>query len=1168
MKKSFLLILCLLLTIALVACATDDNNGNEDTTAADKVTTAEVTTAGDEETSEDTSSEITTNGEETTTEEEETTECVHELSDEIVGLAAGHYHLTNCEHDLVLDLVAHTGTEDGVCDDCEYSFADLIDEITAPEAGEKINGGTVIYNGQYENREASFQIGNGFLYIDENVEYTYDPGVITNTKHSVHLLENGNVFYVKDSNDMLTRESYDITENNVKGYAYSSDMYDYLALEFIPCGTEDLLYAFYTYAKANFANNLTTTWGETNNITFKTGDDWSAKVYSIDFAINENGVITSLSLSYVKYYGPDLDDLGEPVPETVKYTIDDNGVVTIVDGAEVDATISIQITQTEGERTAVTTYNVDEMLVDSYEITLDGAAIGDTLPVEVGSKTTLTISGIAPESANLDLDNILASVVDENGEDTWSINAYVSGNSISISAYQAGNYVVTLTSLNVTKTFAVVVTRPATTEIYAAVENDWGEKEAISSKDIYTDAAFEFVGLAQNNYADATFTAVITEGPEGATLTELDTADGYSFTATVAGTYVVTITSKANPDVTNTLTINVTEAPNAGDNFKGVWENTTYGFKVEINPTDATTGSYVVTMNGENYQYTYKLNGTTIDAVQVSGGQCAFVLQFNSSLGLELANPKYGTSFALTQTSTGDEGGDEVGGFEGTYSGIVDNMGVQTSVTVVAGPESFDLTMDGATTTYYYTMGEDGNLTVVPNGSAPADFAFRYVADMDMLTVELYNSKTGMYVEVGALAKAAGGDDAGDSIIIEGTFNGVCPDYYNTEFTVTFDGNTMYIKDENMGGEVAYTYTVNEYGELTLTYVSGEEMVIMGLQFVYYADTEILVVNRENMMTGMYTWVGELEKQAAASVAIDGVFTGECPDYYSTVFTVTFEGDTVHIKDENMGGEVTYTYTVDDYGTLILTYVSGEEMVIMDLQFVYYADTEILVVNRYNQMTGMYVWVGELAKAPAAAGTIEGTFNGVCPDYYNTEFTVTFNGDVVTIKDENMGGEVTFTYTVNEYGELTLTYVSGEEMVVMDLQFVYYADDNILVVNRLNQMTGTYVYVGELAPEGEETGVNIEGQWSSVDGAYLVTFTPSEGAGTIDFSDKETGEWLKIRGFTYTLSEDGIITFTSIKGNLSGFMDWSTNSYAVVSGEFITLVLDSGETVLLQPRSM
>ena len=1076
MKKSFLLILCLLLTIALVACANNDNKENEDTTAADK-TTAEVTTAGDEETSENTSedgsednSSETTTGEETSSEEESTTECVHELSDEIVGIAAGHYHLTDCEHDLVLDLTAHTGTEDGICDDCEYSFADLIDEITAPEAGDKVNAGTISYKGQSEDREVSFQLGNGFFFIDENVttnEYDFETGdfhpVTNNYKHSVHLLENGNVFYIKDASGMLTRESYDITASNLKGYTYSSDMYDYLDLELTPCGTEDLLYAFYNFAKTNCANNLTTTWGETSNITFKMGDDYSAKVYSIDFTISENGVISTLAFSYAKYFGPDYDDLGEPIPETVKYTIDDNGVVTIVDGAETDSTISIEIAQTEGERTATSTYNLDELLVKSYDVMRDGAVIGDTLNVEAGSNTTLTVSGVTPESANLELDNILATVVDENGGETWNVNAFANGNYIEITAYKAGNYVVTLTSLNVTKTFAVVVSTPVTTEIYAAIDV-YGDKEPISSKNLYTGAAFEFYGIAQNSYADASFTAQITEGPEGATLTELDTADGYSFTATATGTYVITITSKVNADITNTLTINVTEAPNVGDNFKGTWEDSMFGIIVEINPTDATSGTYTITVNNSPAQYSYTLEGTTIDAFCVAGVDQGWYLQFNSNLELEIISP-YGMANSLTQTSTGDEGGSgDVSGFNGTYSGVIDNMGMSANVTVVAGPESFDFTMDGVTTTYYYSMDEFGNLLVVPLGTAPGEFSFRYLADMDMLAIEMPHPMTGMNVEVGALAKGGSTTpDVGGETTISGTFTGECPDYYSTVFTITFDGDTMYVKDESMGGEATFTYTVNEYGELALTFVSGEEMVVMDLQFVYYADTEILVVNRLNYMTGMYVWVGQLEKEAATP-AISGTFTGECPDYYSTVFTITFDGDTMHVKDESMGGEATFTYTVNEYGELTLTYVSGEEMVVMDLQFVYYADTEILVVNRLNQMNGMYVWVGQLEKTSGEGG------------------------------------------------------------------------------------------------EGGNTGLSIDGMWNSVDGKYQFTFWESDGDGNVNFMD-ENGDWLSTKGFYYTLSEDGVITFTL---KTTGYGGWSGANATAVEG-FITIVLDNGETVMLLP---
>ena len=74
------------------------------------------------------------------------------------------------------------------------------------------------------------------------------------------------------------------------------------------------------------------------------------------------------------------------------------------------------------------------------------------------------------------------------------------------------------------------------------------------------------------------------------------------------------------------------------------------------------------------------------------------------------------------------------------------------------------------------------------------------------------------------------------------------------------------------------------------------------------------------------------------------------------------------------------------------------------------------------------------------------------------------------------------------------------------------------------------------------------------------------GDGTIDFAD-ENGEWLKTRGFYFTMDAAGNITFTGVKGNLSGYMDWSTNSTAKVTEQGIELTLDTGAVVLLAPKA-
>ena len=1010
MKKSFLLIMCLLLAFVLVACNQTENKG-DDTTAAD--TTAAVETVSDTESSETTAATEETTVEDTTeVSSEETTEedtglvqqhthtfsdkwtanddnhwhaatcehgvevsdmgahvdannddecdvckydlsCDHELSDDIEGIAAGHYHVPDCEHDdLILDLTAHTGVEDGVCDVCDYSFDDLIDDITSTDAMNRVNSGTIAYVGQYETKNITYQLGFGYLFMDENTEYSYDPGVIENTKHSVHLFKNGNVFYLKEAYDMVSRESWDVTADNVNGFKFSSDMFFYISLDDSdPCGAENLLYSFYTYAKTNHKNNLSVTWGDTNVITFAQGDEYSAKVFSIEFAISESGVITSLTLTSNNYWDIDVD-----------YTIDaDTGVITLLDTAEADATITVQVNQTEGSREDIkSSYNLDEIVVTAYDITTEaGEVISDVITIEVGSNLMLPFANLNPTTANLELDGITATVYDETGTETWYASAYAFSDRLSVNASRAGKYVMKLTTLATEKTFELVVTTPATTEIYAAVADNWGNKEIVTSKELYVNAEFEFVAMAQNGYADATFTAEITSGT-GATLTELETADGYCFKATAAGTYVVTITSKSNPSVTNTVTFVVSDAPSTGNNFRGTWENSTYGIYVEINPTDSTSGTYTITMNNSPAQFSYTISGTTIDAFQIAGATCSWSLRLTSSLGVEIVSP-YGMTFDLTQTSTGEpEGGEDEGeGFNGTYSGLLNVMGADMPATVeVTSHESFDFTIDGSTVTYYFSIDADtGYLTTICMGSPMAEFIFRYIADMDMVTVEMVHPMTGMGMEIGALAKGAIVEPS--NVVIEGEYNGVCPDYWNTEFTMTFT-----------------------------------------------ADGNLLIV------------------------------------------------------DETMDAELYVKYSVGADGILELTYVSGEDMMIADLQFVYYEATDVVVVNRHNPMTGMYVWVGECTKVEAP------------------------------------------------------------------------------------------------------TAPSINGNWVSADGCYYFSFDEAEGTGTVDFSDV-SGEWLKIRGFYYTMDAEGNIAFTSIKGNLSGYMDWSTNSTAKFIDGAIILTLDTGVEVVL-----
>ena len=869
--------------------------------------------------------------------------CEHELSDEVVGIAAGHYNVPDCDHDyLILNLTAHTGTEDGVCDVCEYSFDDLIDEITSTDAANRVNGGTISYQGKYEKRDVTYNLGFGFLYMDENAEYSYDPGVIENNKHSVHAFNNGNVFYLKESNGMVSREDYMITADNVKGYKFSSDMYFYLYLDDTdPCGVEDLVYAMYTFAKTNFANTLTTTWGETNTISFMAADDYSAKVFTIDFVISANGVITTLNFKAEQYTGyisteqlenggiildwegnPDVDENGNPtVPD---YTMDDNGNVTFLDGATVDTTTTFTVTQTEGSRENIkTTYDLDAMLLNSYDLTKDDAVVGETLNVSVGENVNLAFSNMNPTTANLELDRLTAAVVDETGAETWNVSAYAFADYLQLTAYQPGNYVLTLTSLNTSKTVKLVVTKPETTEIHAAVEN-YGVKESFTEMTIYVNSKFEFVGLAQNTYADATFTATLADGTTNATLEVLDTADGYAFTATEVGTYVVTLTSNANPAVTNTVTFNVIESVDVSSIFKGVWENTTYGIVAEINPIDSTSGTYTITMNNATVQYSYTLSGTTIDAFCVAGADQGWRLQINSALLVEIASP-YGMVFDLTQTSTGEDT-PAAGTFSGTYSGIVNVMGGDMNAKVVVSGDSFTFEIDGTTTTYYYSIdATTGYLTtIIGDGNPPAEFIFRYIADMNMLTIEMVHPMTGMGMEIGTLAQA-GGSNVEPANEMDGKYKGTLDMGMILDITIEVDSMFETMTTVIDGISTTYAYSIGEDGILTAICVGGEQ--IGDFQFQYVAADDVIVVNMNNPRLGYYVYVGEAYKateEEPAGLSVNGMWASADGMYTFTFYEADGDG-TVDFADEN--GEWLKTrgfyFTMDDAGNITFTIKGG-----------------------------------------------------------------------------------------------------------------------------------------------------------------------------------------------------------------------------------------------------
>ena len=269
------------------------------------------------------------------------------------------------------------------------------------------------------------------------------------------------------------------------------------------------------------------------------------------------------------------------------------------------------------------------------------------------------------------------------------------------------------------------------------------------------------------------------------------------------------------------------------------------------------------------------------------------------------------------------------------------------------------------------------------------------------------------------------------------------------------------------------------------------------------------------------------------------------------------------------GTLTTYAYFIDaTTGYLTVEMINGNPPA--TFIFRYISDMNMLVVEMVHPMTGFGMEIGTLAQADGSdvepANKMDGKYNGVINIGYDLAIEIEVDSKVDTMTVLVDGFFATYYYDIGDDGILTTILVSGEQ--ALDFQFQYVASADVIVINAYNPRLGYYVCVGEAYKVSEEETVvpSIEGVWASDDGCYVFEFWPSEGDGCVQFFD-EAGEYEKQRGFYFIMDNAGNITFTSIKGNLTGYMDWSANSTAKLTEQGIELTLDTGVVVLLTPKT-
>ncbi|MBE6548247.1 MAG: hypothetical protein E7667_05150 [Ruminococcaceae bacterium] len=526
--------------------------------------------------------------------------CNHTFGTEWTYDAKGHWYAATCGHNVKGSYEEHDFSGENfscvVCA-CENVLDDAINKGTSTESANKVASGTVSSKEAYDNFEVTFEFGENYTHI-------VDIGEESGNEYWIHKLNNDSIFGLQEYQYMGygygVSKYEDATASDVLGRKFDISFLSY-SLEYA-YGVEDFLYQVYNFAMTSEEANgdLNSTYDEATNTYYFSfecisgdGEYGTLKVIEVSFTLSENNVITSMALTYDAYWDPTAN------PEDVTgkdYIIYEDGSAVLLEGAEADRSYSYTITQTEGDRVAVSPYNLDEMLVTDFEITdVEGNPVTSDTEFGKGEEATFAVSGLAPEGANLELDAFTFSATCDGEEQWFSPYFDTYSNTFSFTPYTTGEWEVIIKTTNVEKIITFTVVNPTTTSLTPTVDGS-----QTTSATVYAGMNLTFSAIAQSAYADKNFTATV----EGATLTESETLDAtWVFNATEIGTYVITLTSTANPEVTTTLTVEVLEAPDVSDVLVGFYQggyqdyNTWDEYTVSVEFVPESEGALKGTMN-------------------------------------------------------------------------------------------------------------------------------------------------------------------------------------------------------------------------------------------------------------------------------------------------------------------------------------------------------------------------------------------------------------------------------------------------------------------------------------------------------------------------------------------------------------------------------------------
>lgn len=420
-----------------------------------------------------------------------------------------------------------------------------------------INGGEVKIDAKTMFSDTSstsvFEYGENALHYS-GVEYgsNYDMYVIKDGDKLVAIKKDGTGKISKPYNQPT---AFGMVFENVIGY----DAKYY--------GAENLVNEIYKLGKTNVNKDLK----------YEVADD----TYKVDFGYFESLDAYNYYTISMAFKVGDKEEFKEVSLKVNGYNSDsflvdsELGVITLnSDATPINAT-TYTITQTVGDKTFVSPYNLEDFKATSYDLVYNGETLTDSSVISIakGEYIDIEIKNLLPETASFTFDEPIITTKGAEGGLNANYSSY--SNTFSVSGTIAGDYEINIVSSKVSKTIKVTITEAVPKSIGVSYNT-----ETISGYEahVINDNAFSgYVGVTYiintsvnpyeasqevNAYISGVDASKYKLEKKNITINQIVGAkELWCFTPLEAMTYPITIESSVNSEVKTIVNVNTVKAP-------------------------------------------------------------------------------------------------------------------------------------------------------------------------------------------------------------------------------------------------------------------------------------------------------------------------------------------------------------------------------------------------------------------------------------------------------------------------------------------------------------------------------------------------------------------------------------------------------------------------------